>query len=139
MTGYMTIDATRKAGVLHMAESLVKQLELVEAQNTFEKFKEAYEWDNADIAAALQVDRRTVQRYSSGDSYPTRRVRGNIADLREISILLDEIFSDQADAIRWLNTKVPMLKGRRPIDLIQKGRLDEVITALATYQSGAFR
>lgn len=122
-----------------MAESLVKELELTEAQNTFEKFKEAYQWDNADIAAALRVDRRTVQRYSSGDSYPTRRVRNNIADLREISILLDEIFPDEADATRWLNTSVPMLKRRRPIDLIQKGKLDEVITALATYQSGAFR
>jgi uncharacterized protein (DUF2384 family) len=122
-----------------MAESLVKELELTEAQNTFEKFKEAYQWDNADIAAALRVDRRTVQRYSSGDSYPTRRVRNNIADLREISILLDEIFPDEADATRWLNTTVPMLKRRRPIDLIQKGKLDQVITALATYQSGAFR
>lgn len=122
-----------------MAESLVKELELTEAQNTFEKFKEAYRWDNADIAAALRVDRRTVQRYSSGDSYPTRRVRISIADLREISILLDEIFPDEADAARWLSTTVPMLKRRRPIDLIQKGKLDEVITALATYQSGAFR
>jgi len=134
----MTISTTR-TGVPYMAESLVKELELTEAQNTFEKFKEAYQWDNADIAAALRVDRRTVQRYSSGDSYPTRRVRNNIADLREISILLDEIFRDEADATRWLNTSVPMLKRRRPIDLIQKGKLDEVITALATYQSGAFR
>ena len=122
-----------------MAGSLVKELELAEARNTFEKFREAYEWDNADIAAALQVDRRTVQRYSSGDSYPTRRVRTNIAGLREMSILLDETFSDQADAIRWLNTTVPLLKGRRPIDLIQKGSLDVVITALTTFQSGAFR
>lgn len=139
MTETMTIDMTIGTEIPDMAESLVKELELAEAQNTFEKFKEAYEWDNADIAAALQVARRTVQRYSSGDSYPARRVRSNIADLREISILLDEIFSDEADAIRWLNTTVPMLKGRRPIDLIQKGNLEEVITALATYQSGAFR
>jgi len=122
-----------------MAESVAKQLELAQALGTFEKFKEAYGWGNADIAAALQVDRRTVQRYSSGNSYPTRRVRSNIAHLREISILLDEIFSDEADAIRWLNTTVPMLEGRRPIDLIQKGKLNQVITALATYQSGAFR
>jgi len=121
-----------------MAGSLVKELELFEAQKTFKKYKEEYGWDNADIAAALQVDRRTVQRYTSGDSYPTRRVRSNIADLREISILLDGIFTDQADSIRWLHTTVKSLKGRRPIDLIQKGKLDEVITVLATFQSGAF-
>jgi uncharacterized protein (DUF2384 family) len=121
-----------------MAGSLVKEFELFEAQKTLNKYKEVYGWDNADIAAALQVDRRTVQRYSSGDSYPTRRVRNNIADLREISILLDEIFSDQTDSIRWLNTTVALLKGRRPIDLIQKGKLDEVISVLATFQSGAY-
>jgi len=121
-----------------MAGPLVKEYELFEAQKTLNKYKEEYGWDNADIAAALQVDRRTVQRYSSGDSYPTRRVRTNIAALREISILLDEIFSDQADSIRWLNTTVSLLKGRRPIDLIQKGKLDEVISVLATFQSGAY-
>jgi uncharacterized protein (DUF2384 family) len=139
MTEAMTINTTKRTEIQPMTDSLVKELELVEAQNTFEKFKEAYEWDNADIAAALQVARRTVQRYANGDSFPTRRVRSNIADLREISILLDETFSDEADAIRWLNTTVPMLKGRRPIDLIQRGKLDEVITALATFQAGAFR
>lgn len=122
-----------------MAESVAKQLELAQALSTFEKFKEAYGWDTADIAAALQVGRRTVQRYSRGDSYPSLRVRGRIANLREISILLDEIFSGEAGATRWLNTTVPMLKGRRPIDLIQRGKLDEVIMALAAYQSGAFR
>jgi len=121
-----------------MAGSLVKELDLFEAQKTLKKYREEYGWDNADIAAALQVDRRTVQRYSSGASYPTRRVRNNIAALREISILLDGIFTDQADSIRWLNTTVKLLKGRRPIDLIQKGKLAEVITALATFQSGAF-
>ncbi len=139
MTQIMTISTTKRTESPPMVDSLVKELELAEAQNTFDKFKEAYEWDNADIAAALQVARRTVQRYTSGDSFPTRRVRGNIADLREISILLEETFSDEADAIRWLNTTVPMLKGRRPIDLIQRGKLDEVITALATFQAGAFR
>jgi len=121
-----------------MAGSLVRQLELSEARTTFAKFREEYEWDNADIAAALRVDRRTVQRYSSGASYPTRRVRNSIADLRELAILLDEVFLDDADALRWLNKTVPALKGRRPIDLIKRGKLAEVITALTTYHTGAF-
>jgi ribosome-binding protein aMBF1 (putative translation factor) len=102
-----------------MPSSLVKELELKEARNTFVTFKKKYEWDNADLAAALRVDRRTVQRYNSGDSYPARRVRNQIADLREISILLSEIFDDREEALRWLNSSVSVLKGRRPMDLIQ--------------------
>lgn len=139
MTEATPIDATAIRVVPIMTDSLVKELELSEAKTTFAKFRDEYEWDNADIAAALQVDRRTVQRYSSGASYPTRRVRNSIADLRELAILLDEIFADDADALRWLNKSVPVLKGRRPIDLIQRGKLAEVVTALNTYHSGAFR
>ena len=122
-----------------MTESLVRQIELSEANTIFAKFREQYEWDNADIAAALQVDRRTIQRYGSGASYPTRRVRNSIADLRELAILLDEIYEDDADALRWLNQTVPALKGRRPVDLIKRGKLGEVVTALTTYHTGAFR
>jgi len=139
MTEAMTLDMTRGRVVAGMAESMVRQLEISEANTTFAKFREEYEWDNADIAAALQVDRRTIQRYSSGASYPTRRVRNSIADLRELAILLDEIFLDDADALRWLNQTVPALKGRRPIDLIKRGKLGEVLTALTTYHTGAFR
>lgn len=139
MTEATPIDATAIRVVPIMTDSLVKELELSEAKTTFAKFRDEYEWDNADIAAALQVDRRTVQRYSSGASYPTRRVRNSIADLRELAILLDEIFADDADALRWLNKSVPVLKGRRPIDLIQRGKLAEVVTVLNTYHSGAFR
>ena len=121
-----------------MTDALVKELELKAVRSTFNKFMKGYKLDNADLAAALKVDRRTIQRYRSGDSYPTRRVRNGLIDLREISILLGEIFSTQEGAVRWLNTSVPLLKGRRPIDLIQKGKLEEIITALETYASGAF-
>ena len=121
-----------------MTDALVKELELEAVRSTFNKFMKGYKLDNADLAAALKVDRRTIQRYRSGDSYPTRRVRNGLVDLREISILLDEIFKTPDGAVRWLNTSVPLLKGRRPIDLIQKGKLEEVISALETYESGAF-
>ena len=143
MTKDAANDVSIKATVLesgrpNMTDALVKELELKAVRSTFNKFMKGYKLDNADLAAALKVDRRTIQRYRSGDSYPTRRVRNGLVDLREISILLGEIFSTQEGAVRWLNTSVPLLKGRRPIDLIQKGKLEEVISALETYESGAF-
>jgi DNA-binding XRE family transcriptional regulator len=119
-------------------EALAKEIGLDEAQNTFDVFREKYAWKNADLADALEVSRRSVQRYSNGDSNPTRKVMKKIADLRDLSILLDEVFVDREAAVRWLNTSVPVLKGRRPVDLIRRGELDQVISALASVYSGAF-
>lgn len=121
-----------------MANALVEQLERQAAQETLDGVMNAYQLDNADLAAALRVDRRTIQRYRNQDTLPTRKVRERLARLREISILLDEVFQESEGATTWLYTPVPLLKGRRPIDLMRQGKLDEVITALETYQSGAF-
>jgi len=121
-----------------MDPSPQRDLDLAEAVRTFDRFKEAYAWEDADIAAALQVDRGALQRYRTGEIQPTVQVRNSIADLRELSILLEEIFLDEPDAMRWLNRPVPLLNDRRPIDLVRSGRLHEVITVLATYHSGAF-
>lgn len=119
-------------------ESLAKEIGLDETQNTFEIFREEYAWNNADLADALEVSRRSIQRYSNGDSNPTRKVMEKIADLRDLSILLDEVFEDREGAVRWLHRSVPMLKGRRPVDLIRRGELDQVISTLASLYSGAF-
>jgi putative toxin-antitoxin system antitoxin component (TIGR02293 family) len=121
-----------------MTSALVEQLERQAARQTLDGVMDTFQLDNADLAAALQVDRRTIQRYRNEDSVPTRKVRERLARLREISILLEEVFQTSEGAITWLYTRVPLLKGRRPIDLMRRGKLDEVITALETYQSGAF-
>lgn len=121
-----------------MTSALVEQLERQAARQTLDGVMDTFQLDNADLAAALQVDRRTIQRYRNEDTVPTRKVRERLARLREISILLEEVFQTSEGAITWLYTRVPLLEGRRPIDLMRRGKLDEVITALETYQSGAF-
>jgi putative toxin-antitoxin system antitoxin component (TIGR02293 family) len=121
-----------------MTSALVEQLERQAARQTLDGVMDNFQLDNADLAAALQVDRRTIQRYRNEDTLPTRKVRERLARLREISILLEEVYRTSEGAITWLYTPVPLLEGRRPIDLMRRGKLDEVITALETYQSGAF-
>jgi putative toxin-antitoxin system antitoxin component (TIGR02293 family) len=121
-----------------MASLLVDQLERQAAHQTLDAVMQTFNLNTADLGAALQVDRRTIQRYRSEDSLPTRKVRERLAQLREISILLKEVFETSEGAIIWLYTSVPLLEGRRPIDLIRQAKLDTVTTALATYQSGAF-
>ena len=121
-----------------MTSALVEQLERQAARQTLDGVMDNFQLDNADLAAALQVDRRTIQRYRNEDTLPTRKVRERLARLREISILLEEVYRTSEGAITWLYTPVPLLEGRRPIDLMRRGKLDEVIAALETYQSGAF-
>ena len=121
-----------------MASALVEQLERQAARQTLDGVIDTFQLDNADLAAALQVARRTIQRYRNEDTVPARKVRERLARLREISILLEEVFQASEGAITWLYTPVPLLEGRRPIDLMRRGKLDKVITALETYQSGAF-
>jgi uncharacterized protein (DUF2384 family) len=65
-------------------------------------------------------------------------VRDRLEALRQISYLLEEVFADQEEGLRWLYTPVPLLQGRRPIDLMRKGELDEVLSVLAGQYSGAF-
>ncbi|MFO7944250.1 MAG: antitoxin Xre/MbcA/ParS toxin-binding domain-containing protein [Anaerolineales bacterium] len=91
-----------------------------------------------EVASALKIHPRTICRYKNHENVPSPDVRDRLAKLREISQLLDEVFSDQEAQLSWLNGSVPMLGGQRTIDRIRKGGLDEVISILAGIQSGAF-
>ncbi len=51
--------------------------------------------------------------------------------LRHISHLLDLISVNRDDGVTWLATPVPLLQGRRPIDLMREGEHDEVLSVLA--------
>ena len=121
-----------------MKPSLQDTREPIDAPKVLDAFRRIYRCKDADIAAALQIDEPTLRGYATGDRVPTDRVRKSIADLQELAFFLEEIFSDGADAARWLNKTAPVLKGRRPIDLIRTGKLDKVISVLATFHAGAF-
>lgn len=112
--------------------------QLPDALKLFEVFSQAYGWSDADIASALQIDEPALRSYVAGDRTLTATAQKAIADLQELAFFLQEIFSDGADAARWLNKTAPVLKGRSPIDLIRTGKLDKVISVLATFHTGAF-
>lgn len=89
------------------------------------------------IGSVLSVDRRTVHRWKSAESRPSRRHQESIERLMQIRYLLDSVFRDQEAALTWLHSPVPVLKGRTPLGVLKEGRLDEVIEALATIETGA--
>jgi putative toxin-antitoxin system antitoxin component (TIGR02293 family) len=75
----------------------------------------------SEVAEALGVHRRTVFRYRKLESVPSAKVQERLANIREISSLLDEAFINIAAQQEWLHSPVPMLGNCRPIDLIRNG------------------
>jgi uncharacterized protein (DUF2384 family) len=83
---------------------------------------------------------RTAQRWGNPDelTVPAGDHRLKVEQLRDLKRLLASTFPDGDVALQWLHREVPLLDGRRPIDLIKRGDLDPVVEVLAGAHAGAF-
>lgn len=120
-----------------MALNIVDTLERQTAKKTIEVVRSAFGLNYVDIASALDIDRRTLLRYRNLLNTPVPEVRNRLEALRQIAFLLNEIFTSREDGLRWLYEPVPLLQERRPVDLIRKGELNEVLSILAGFYSGS--
>jgi len=116
----------------------IKELEMKAARQTIQLADREMGLNNSQVASALGVSQRSLYRYKKLENAPSPDVRERLSMLREITQLLNEIFSENDDQLHWLYNTVPLLRGQRPIDLIQKGELEKVISILAGVHSGAF-
>jgi hypothetical protein len=83
---------------------------------------------------------RTAQRWGDARdlSVPSGAHREKLEQLRDLKRLLASTLPDEQVALEWLHREVPLLRGRRPIDLIRRGDLRPVIDILAGAHAGAF-
>ncbi len=121
-----------------MAVAVVERLEKKVARNTIEDVHESLGLSYSEIADALGVDRRTLLRHRKLLNVPSARVRMRMEKLREIDHLLGDVFNDHDAALEWLYSPIPLLRGKRGIDLIRRGDLDEVLSVLAGLHAGSF-
>ncbi len=133
----LEVDEFRDRKTL-MAVATVDRLERETARKTIEDARESFGLTYGDLASTLDVTRRMLLRYRKEKNTPSPKVRDRLEALRQISHLLDLIYVNREDGLPWLYTPVPLLQGRRPIDLMRKGKLDEVLSVLAGHYSGAF-
>lgn len=83
-----------------------------------------------DVANMLGTTPETVSRWNQGHAYP-RPVKENLlVDLEYIVERLSEFYSDPKAARAWLYSRHRYFNGLRPADLIQEGRIDEVLEAI---------
>lgn len=120
-----------------MAAMAIAALEKKVAKDTIDQARQIFGLDYVEVASALGVDRRTVFRYRTNGSVPSPDVRAKLGKMREIAHLLDAVFASHDAQLEWLYSPVPLLRGRRPIDLVREGELDEVLSVLAGVQTGA--
>jgi uncharacterized protein (DUF2384 family) len=121
-----------------MAMVRLGRLERKAVRGTVEDAREALGLNYADLASALNVDRRTLLRYRKENVAPPPQVRERMEQLRGITHLLGEVFESREASLNWLSRPAPLLRRHCPIDLIRRGELSEVLSVLAGLDSGAF-
>ena len=115
----------------------IERLEKKAAQEVVESIHQSVGLSYTEVASALGVDRRTLLRYRKKQNIPSSRARAGLEKMREIRFLLQAIFTSEEGAREWLYSSVPLLQGRRPIDLLRGGELDRVLSVLAGHYSGS--
>ena len=85
-----------------------------------------------DVANMLGTTPETVSRWNRGRAYPRPGKESLLVDLEYIVERLSEFYSDPRTARAWLYSRHKYFDGLRPADLIQEGRIEEVLEAIQT-------
>lgn len=90
------------------------------------------------IALALDVDRRTVERWRADQSMPQGKTRERLSDLVALRDLLVRIFETPEAAQEWLRTQSRYLGGFTPEEILKAGRPDRVRADLEGLAAGVY-
>lgn len=85
---------------------------------------------SVDVANMLGTTPETVSRWNRGRAYPRSKKENMLVDLEYIVERLSEFYSDPGTARAWLYSRHRFFGGLRPADLIQEGRVEEVLDAI---------
>ena len=115
------------------------ELEMAYAETTVAWARQVLELTDPEIAGALGVDRKTVQRWREHRSVPSITHRRRMEKLQQLRHLLETSFRGPEAGERWLHAPSPGLAGRTPLSVLTDGDLDAVLQLLGTLAAGAFR
>jgi hypothetical protein len=87
-----------------------------------------------EIAAVAGVSDRAVQKWAAG-SRPEAAHRDKLLDLRYAVAELSAVYQPEGVGI-WLRSRQRALAGRRPLDVIREGRLDDVLPLIERLAGG---
>ena len=90
----------------------------------------------SELAKAVGASVRSVQNWTSGAARPRGRSVDRLLDVAQIVKELGEVFRGEGIQI-WLRSRNRNLQGRRPIEMIEEGALDEVLAEVDRTIRGA--
>jgi|SRR6478609_2788033 len=91
----------------------------------------------AEVARTLEVDRSQVTRWLDRGQDPGP---DNLRKVEGVELALARLLRlyDRDAALAWLQGFNAQLGGRRPMDMLARGRLSEVLDAIDADESGSF-
>lgn len=90
------------------------------------------------IARALEVDRRTVERWRDNQSVPQGKTRARLTELIALRDRLLEMFGSARSTQEWLRARSRYLGDFTPIESLKAGRLDRVRADLDGLAAGVY-
>ena len=90
------------------------------------------------IARALDVDRRTVERWRANQSVPQGKTRERLGALLALRDGLLAMFGTPEGAQEWLRARSLYLGGFTPVEALKAGRLDRVRADLDGLAAGVY-
>jgi transcriptional regulator with XRE-family HTH domain len=92
---------------------------------------------SSDVANVLSVRPETVSRWNQGKAFPHPQTEKQLLELEYIVDQLSDFYEPQ-DARLWLFSRQRVLDGQVPAELIQQGKIDEVLNAVNQLRDGVF-
>ena len=89
-----------------------------------------------DLALALRVEARTIQRWRTQGTYPQRERRDRLATLLRLRQSLLDFFQTTEDVRAWLNEPQRYLGWMTPSEALRAGRPDRAEAALEVIREG---
>lgn len=85
------------------------------------------------MAACLNVTTRTLQNWEK--NVGTSQLRRKTRDLRELLSMMDDYVAASEEK-EWLKTPLPVIRGRKPIELIREGKLRDLVVEFHRMREG---
>ena len=92
---------------------------------------------SSDIANVLDVRPETVSRWNQGKAFPHPNTEKQLLELEFVIDLLSD-FYEPNEARLWIFSRQRLLNSETPAELIQKGRVDEVLRVVHQLRDGVY-
>lgn len=108
-------------------------------QQVIIELEQAFGLSQEDLARAIDVNVRTVERWRKGAAVPQREARERLAVLLRLRDRLNDTFTTEDAARGWLHRPNRYLRSLTPADTLRVGRPDRVDGALEVIDAGVYQ